>query len=217
MRHNLLISSSSRVNPHQHVSETSEERRHAKEVPQSESGLKNQRYRHPPSSLYQLIARERTGMNVSDHITRTFNKLKVERYVDAFRDHIFSSSKFPLGSAMSLSTVALTTSVSDIHHISSDTDRLEPALPRCLREWNLSDSRSAAAATGWGKGKRSASLHIPAILSLLRILSRSLYSLALERRFPHCNVTDGTGSQTRMCYSSISMFLSESVFHSGLT
>ena len=55
---------------------------------------------------------------------------------------------------MSLSTVVLTTTVSAIvRHITSDTNGLTIAIPRRLREWNLSDSRSAAAGTGWEKGK----------------------------------------------------------------
>jgi hypothetical protein len=58
---------------------------------------------------------------------------------------------------MSQSTAALTTIVSVFsHRISSGTDIPGAALPRRLREWNLSDSRSAAAATGWAKGKHSA-------------------------------------------------------------
>jgi hypothetical protein len=66
---------------------------------------------------------------------------------------------------MSPSTLALTTIVSIIIcHISSGTDGLGTAIPRCLREWGLTDSRSAAAATGWGKGKDDALPHIPIIL-----------------------------------------------------
>ena len=65
---------------------------------------------------------------------------------------------------MSLSTVALTTIVSAILcHISSDTDKLTTAIPRRLREWNLSDSRSAAAATGWPNGEY---LHLSIFLLL---------------------------------------------------
>lgn len=71
-------------------------------------------------------------------------------------DHVFGLSKFSSGFAMLLSTVALTTIVSaTFRHVSDDTDRPGTALPRKLREWNLSDSRSAAAATGWAKGKYS--------------------------------------------------------------
>lgn len=156
------------MNPHQVIPETDDEKRRANKVTaryiaesrqqRRESGLIDQRYLRSPSNLYQLIARKQTGVTVNshvpDHITRTYDKLKVERYMDELWDRVFNSSKFPPGSAMSLSTVALTTIVSaTIHHILSDTDGFETALPRPLREWNLSDSRSAAAATGWAKGK----------------------------------------------------------------
>lgn len=96
MEHNLLISSPSRENPHQVLRETNDERRRANRVPAHysaesrpkyrESGLGDQRYQHSPSNLYQLIARERTGVTangrVIDHITCTYDKLKVERYTD---------------------------------------------------------------------------------------------------------------------------------------
>ncbi len=65
---------------------------------------------------------------------------------------------------MSLSIVALTTIVSAIvRHVSSDTDSHATAIPRRLREWNLSDSRSAAAAAGWPKGEY---LHLHTFLLL---------------------------------------------------
>jgi hypothetical protein len=167
MEYYLLISPVLRENPHQEIPETAGERRRTYRVPahynaeshpeKRECGLKDQRYQHSPSNLYQLIARERTGItvnsHVSDHVTRTYIKLKVERYIN--HGTVFSnSSKLPSESAMSLSTVALTTIVSaTVRHISSDTDKHAIAIPRRLREWNLSDSRSAAAGAGWEKGK----------------------------------------------------------------
>lgn len=65
---------------------------------------------------------------------------------------------------MSPSTVALTTIVgATVRYIPGDSDRLGTAIPRKLREWNLSDSRSAAAATGWAKGKYFRYLHMHTI------------------------------------------------------
>ena len=93
---NLLTSPPLRENPHHVIPETDEERRRANRVRahynaethpgRTESGLKDQRYQHSPSNLYQLIARERTGATINsrilDHVTRTYEKLKVERYMD---------------------------------------------------------------------------------------------------------------------------------------
>src|SRR5258706_9647747 len=106
MEPNLLTQPPLRENPHQEISETEEERRRAIRVrahytaeshPQRrESGLKDQRYQHSPSNLYQLIARERTGVTVNsrvlDHVTRTYDKLKVERYMNYIWGHVFNSS-----------------------------------------------------------------------------------------------------------------------------
>lgn len=172
-----LLTPPLRENPHEVITETAEERRRANRVqahyvaeshPQRrESGLKDQRYQHSPSNLYQLIARERTGAtnnsHVLDHVTRTYDKLKVERYMNY--GAVFSIQlSCPPESAMSLSTVALITIVSAIvRHVSSDTDDHATAIPRRLREWNLSDSRSAAAATGWPKGEY---LHLRTFLLL---------------------------------------------------
>ena len=91
-----LLTPPLRENPHEEISETVEERRRANRVQthyiaeslpkRREAGLKDQRYQHSPSSLYQLIARERTGVtnnsHVLDHVTRTYDKLKVERYMN---------------------------------------------------------------------------------------------------------------------------------------
>ena len=96
MEHISLLSPVLRENPHHEIPETDGERRRAYRIPahynaesrpkKRASGLTNQRYQHSPSSLYQLIARERTGVTVNsrvlDHVTRTYNKLKVERYMN---------------------------------------------------------------------------------------------------------------------------------------
>lgn len=94
--HDFLILPPLRENPYQEIPETDGERRRANRVPvhynaeshpqRGESGLKDQRYQHSPSNLYQLNARARTGSTgnsrVLDHVTRTYNKLKVERYMN---------------------------------------------------------------------------------------------------------------------------------------